>query len=455
MQASLDYAREQRDRFVEQLDQFLRIPSISTLPEYAPEVHRAAEWLTEHLARIGLEHAQIFETSGHPIVYADWLHADGAPTVLIYGHYDVQPVDPVDDWVTPPFEPNVRDGLIYARGTTDDKGQVMVHAAALDAVMAAAGRLPINVRLIIEGEEEVGSQSLSAFVVEQRDMLKADSILISDTTFLTAQIPSIPYSLRGLAGAEIHVYGPKHDLHSGGYGGTVHNPAVALAEIIAALHDEDGRVAIPGFYDRVRELSQAEREQLARVPYSLENWQQATGVKKPWGESEYTLVERTGVRPTCEINGMWSGFQGEGGKTIIPAEAHAKITMRLVANQSPHEILQLFSQYVMSIAPDDVTVSVQLESDMAWPASTAIDSREIVIAHRIYRTVWGIDPVLVPGGGSIPVVATLQQELGVPVVLMGFGLPDSGVHAPNECFSLDQFHRGIEAVIRYYYALAE
>jgi acetylornithine deacetylase/succinyl-diaminopimelate desuccinylase-like protein len=455
MQASLDFAREQRDRFVEQLDHFLRIPSISTLPEYAPEIHRAADWLTVQLTRIGLENAHVFETVGHPIVYADWLHAAGAPTVLIYGHYDVQPVDPLDAWVTPPFEPSMRDGLLYARGSTDDKGQVMIHLAALESVMAADGQFPINIKLLIEGEEEIGSTSLDDFVPAQRTLLEADSILISDTTFLTAELPSIPYSLRGLAGAEIHVYGPKHDLHSGGYGGTVHNPAVALAEIIASLHDADGRVAIPGFYDQVRHLSPAEREVLAQVPYSVENWQQATGVEKPWGEPGYSLIERTGVRPTCEINGMWSGFQGKGGKTIIPAEAHAKITMRLVANQNPSEVLQLFTQYVMSIAPDDVVVQVEAAPDSAWPASTPIDSREIVTAHGIYQTVWGIAPVLAPGGGSIPVVATLQKELGVPVVLMGFGLPDSGVHAPNEHFSLEQFHKGIEAVIRYYYALAE
>lgn len=454
MQKSLDYSRTKRADFLEQLVDFLRIPSISTLPEYSSEVARAAEWLATELKRIGMENIEVYTTPGHPIVYSDLLHNESAPTILIYGHYDVQPVDPIEEWASPPFEPTTRDGKIYARGSTDDKGQVFMQIKALEACLHENGRLPVNVKVIFEGEEESGSVHLDNWIQEHAEMLAANTVLISDSSWLNVDQPTIPYSLRGIAAAEIHVYGPNHDLHSGGYGGTVHNPASALARIIAALHDQDGHVTIPGFYDRVRILSQDERAELQRVPRHLEDWQRETGLEKPWGEPGYSLIERTGTRPTCEVNGMWSGFTGTGGKTIIPAEAHAKITMRLVANQDPLEIQQLFSKYVMSLAPDDLSVAVETSPDVGWPATTPIDCAEMKAAKNVYQTVWGTDPVFIPGGGSIPVVATLQRALDIPVVLMGFGLPDSGVHAPNEWLSLDQLEKGIEALIRYYYALA-
>lgn len=455
MQAALDYAHSHRDQFLAQLNDLLRIPSISTLADYAHEVRHAAEWVAAELRRIGMEHVQIIETPRHPAVYADWLHAgDDAETVLVYAHYDVQPVDPIELWITPPFEPTIRDGKLYARGSVDDKGQLVLHLNALEALMSAEGRLPVNVKILFEGEEEIGSPNLDAVILDKREMLAASSVLISDTSFSGIGKPAIPYSVRGIAAVDVSIYGPKTDLHSGGYGGTVNNPATALARIISKLHDDEGRVLIPGFYDQVRVLSQEEREALHAAAFSLESWQQETGLVKPWGEPEFSLRERTGVRPTVEVNGMWSGFQGEGSKTIIPAEAHAKFTMRLVADQEPQEVIDLFKAYVESIAPDDLRVVITPHTDLCWPASTPIDVKEIKAATEVYKAIWGVPPVLVPSGGSIPVVASLRKELGVPVIMMGFGMPDSGAHAPNEHFHLDQFHNGCDAIIRYYHALA-
>lgn len=454
LQAAIDYAREREARYLDGLFEFLSIPSISTLPEYRAEVVRAAGWVAESLTRIGMQHVEICQTPGHPIVYADWLNAgDGAPTILIYGHYDVQPVDPVELWVSPPFRPEIRDGRIYARGATDDKGQVAIHLKALESVLGATGTLPLNVKVLIEGEEESGSEHLEAFVREHTDLLRADSALISDSSFLVEGQPSIPYSVRGLAAAEVRVRGPKTDLHSGGYGGTVRNPATALATMIAKIHDDQGRIQIPQFYDRVRALSEAERTALRNVPYTLEQWQRETGMTKPWGEPDYTLVERFGARPTCEVNGLWGGFQGEGSKTIIPSEAGAKFTMRLVPDQDPDEITQLFTEFIKSIAPDDLSVEVIVQ-DNCWPAITELDIPEIEAASHAYQAVWGVPPVFYRGGGSIPIVATLQQVLKTPVLLMGFGYPDAGVHAPNEWFGVDQFRMGIESIIRMYALLA-
>ncbi len=456
LSSALDHVHASREESVLRLVELLRIPSISTLPEYQSRVQQAAAWLAAELEAAGMEHVQAIQTEGNPLIYADWLNAGTSrPTILFYGHYDVQPVDPLDLWKTPPFEPSIRDGSIYARGATDDKGQVVMQVRALTSMLSSGGELPVNARVIFEGEEETGSLSLSRFVPCNRELLATDSILISDSSFILPDRPSIPYSVRGIASAEVHVRGPKTDLHSGGYGGTVRNPAAALAAIIAAMHDEQGRVQVPGFYDRVRAVSEEEREALRRVPYTLRDWQTATGLEKPWGEAGYSLIEQTGVRPTCEVNGMWSGFQGEGSKTIIPAEAHAKFTMRLVPDQDPDEIAQLFADYVASLAPDSLQVAVELPRDNCWPAVTPIDSPEIRAASAVYETVWGIPPVLVPGGGSIPIVAAFQRELQASVVMMGFGLPDSGVHAPNECFNLTQYQRGIEALVRYCYLLAE
>jgi acetylornithine deacetylase/succinyl-diaminopimelate desuccinylase-like protein len=438
---------------VTQLTELLSIPSISTLPEHAADIRRAAEWLAADLTRSGLKNVQMMPTGGHPIVYAEWLEAgDQAPTVLIYGHYDVQPVDPIDLWHSPPFTPAIRNGAIYARGATDDKGPVIAVVKALEAMLAANGRLPLNVKLLIEGEEESASVNLDRFVLAHKILLAADSVMISDTGFLAPGQPAISYSVRGIAAAEVRVSGPKNDLHSG-YGGTVliRRP---LAAIIAAMHDETGRVRIPGFYDAVRPLSPQEQEALQQVPYSLEQWQAETGMEIPWGEPGYSLKERIGARPTCEVNGIWGGFQGAGSKTIIPAEATAKFTMRLVSDQDPAEILRLFTDYVMSLAPKDLRVEV-IPQEGCWPAITPIDTPEIAAAVKTYQAVWGVPPVFLRGGGSLPIVATFQKELGAPVVLLGIDLPDSGVHGPNEFFSLDQFYRGIEAVIHYCHYLKE
>ncbi len=450
---ALDCARANRGPYLDQLFELLRIPSISTLPEHRPDIQLAAEWLAGDMKRMGLKNVQVRPTDGNPVVYGEWLEAGGAPTVLIYGHYDVQPVDPLGLWLSSPFEPEIRGGEIYARGASDDKGQALVHLKAIESTLSAHGRLPVNVKLILEGEEEIGSPSLEAFVLRNKELLAADSGLISDGRIISAEQPSIVYALRGMTYMEIRVTGPKRDLHSGSYGGTVYNPAQIVAEIVAALHNEDGSITIPGFYDKVLPLSDAERVALSEVPYTLGQWQEETGLEIPWGESDYTLLERIGARPTCEVNGMWGGFQGEGGKTIIPAEAGAKISMRLVPEQDPDEIARLFTEYVTSLAPDTAQLEV-IQHTGGWASITPIDCPEIQAAARAYKATWGKDPVFTREGGSIPIVATFQKELGMPVVLMGFGLDDN-VHAPNEHFREEFFYRGIETAIHYYYYLAE
>ncbi len=450
---ALEHARANRARYREQYFDLLRKPSISTLSEHRTDIQQTAEWLATDMVRAGLQGVQVIPTPGNPLVYGEWLGAGrDAPTVLVYGHYDVQPVDPVDQWLSPPFEPVERDGLVYARGASDDKGQMFLHIKAAESLLATGGA-PVNLKFIFEGEEEVGSPSLEPFVLEHADLLAADSALISDGRIISPSQPSLVYGLRGMTYMEVRVHGPRRDLHSGSYGGTVHNPAQVLAEIIAALHDAEGRVTIPGFYDRVRLLSPDERAALSRVPYTLEQWQEETGLEQPWGEPEYTLLERAGARPTCEVNGIWGGFQGEGGKTIIPARAGAKISMRLVPDQDPHEVARLFTDYVRSLAPSDVQIEV-IQLTGGWPAITPIDSPEMRAAARAYEVIWGVPPVFTREGGSIPIVATFQNRLKAPVVLMGFGLDDN-VHSPNEHFSLDHFYRGIDTVIHYYHYLAE
>lgn len=451
---ALEHAHNNHENYREQLFDLLRIPSISTLSEHRPDIVRTAEWIAENMRQAGLDNVQILPTNGNPVIYGDWLHAGAdAQTVLVYGHYDVQPVDPVNLWDTPPFEPTVRDGKVYARGASDDKGQMFLHIKAVESMLAAEGKLPVNVKMLYEGEEEIGSPNLEPFVLAHLDMLAANSGLISDGRIITEKQPSIVYALRGMTYMEIRVKGPKRDLHSGSYGGSVHNPAQVVAEMIAAMHDESGLVTIPGFYDDVRELSQAERDALKRVPYTLEQWQDETGLKsQPWGEAEYTLIERVSARPTCEVNGIYGGFQGEGGKTIIPAMAGAKISMRLVPDQDPNKIARIFTDYVKSMCPEDCELEV-IQHTGGWPAITPIDSAEMRAASAAYQETWGVEPVYTREGGSIPIVATFQKKLGAPVVLMGFGLDDN-VHSPNEHFSLDLFYKGIDTVIRYYYALA-
>ncbi|GAB4478593.1 MAG: dipeptidase [Anaerolineae bacterium] len=449
---ALAHARSSREAYLAQLLDFLRIPSISTLPEHKPDIERAADWLVAEMQRIGLANVSTYPTEGHPIVYGEWLGAGAsAPTVLVYGHYDVQPVDPLDLWTSPPFDPQIRDGEVYARGASDDKGQMFLHLKAVESMLAADGALPVNVKFLFEGEEETGSTHLTPFVLAHKDLLAADSVLISDSRILGPEQPSIVYALRGLCYMEIKVRGPKRDLHSGSYGGSVYNPAQLVADIIAALHDRNGTIQIPGFYDRVRPLTSEERAALARVPYTVEMWADETGLKYPWGEQEYTLLERIGARPTCEVNGIYGGFQGQGGKTVIPAEAGAKISMRLVADQDPDEIARLFTEFVKGFIPPDYQLEV-LYHGGGFPAITPIDSAEMQAAARAFEATWGVPPVFTREGGSIPITAVFQNDLGAPVVLMGFGLDDN-IHSPNEHFRLENFYRGIDTVIHYYHNL--
>lgn len=452
--SAISYANDHRQQSLTQLKQFLRIPSISTLSEHEEDMQHAAKWLAEALQQIGLEHVEISPTGGHPIVYADWLHAPEAPTVLLYGHYDVQPADPLELWHTPPFEPTEREGNLYARGSSDDKGQLFIHLKALEALMQSAAGLPVNIKCMFEGEEEVGGENLEPWIKANRERLSADVAVISDTHILSEEQPTIVYGLRGLSYLEVHVTAAKSDLHSGIYGGAVHNPIQALAELIAQLHDENGSVAVPGFYNKVLPLDEAERAELARIPYTEETLIHETGVTKAWGESEYSVVERVSARPTLEMNGIWGGFAGEGAKTVLPAKAGAKLSMRLVPNQEPNEIAELVSEHLKRLAPPTVHIEVR----NLHGGDGAIIPRDIPpmqAAHAAYEETFGVAPIFVREGGSIPVVAALQKLLGMHTVLLGFGLPDDNLHAPNEKMSIAMFYKGIETAIRFYEKLGK
>lgn len=453
MSASHDYARQHGERFLNQLFDLIRIPSVSTLPERAADVRRAADWLASDMRRIGLRNVEVIPTGGHPIVYGEWLGAGPqAPTVLVYGHYDVQPAEMADGWDSEPFEPVVRDGFIYARGASDDKGQVFAHIKAAEALLASGGS-PVNLKFIIEGEEEVSSIHLGDFVNRNIDRLKADVCVISDTGMPDINQPAICYSLRGLTYMELHVWGPAHDLHSGSYGGSVHNPAQALAEIIAALHAPDGSIAVPGFYDDVLPLSADERAELNKRGMTEDVWRAETGAQTPWGEAGYSIEERIGARPTLEINGMASGFYGEGSKTVLPARALAKISCRLVAKQNPQRIYELVRDHVARITPPTVQSEVRL-LHTGEPAYTDINTPAMQAAVAAYDKGWGAPPVFIRGGGSIPIVADFQSKLNVPVVLLGFGLTGDGPHGPNEHFSIEMFHKGIATAICFFEEIA-
>lgn len=442
-----DYAESHRTEFLDELKDFLRIPSVSTLPEHKEDMQRAAEWVADQLRMAGMERIEIFPTPGHPIVYANWNGAPGAPIVLIYGHYDVQPVDPVDEWQTLPFEPTLRGDNLVARGASDDKGQVFVHIKVMEAMRQAYnGKLPLNIKFLIEGEEEIASKHLDAFIESHQDLLRADVTVISDGAILTPEQPSIVYGLRGMTYVEIEVKGPRSDLHSGGYGGTVHNPAQALCEIIAALHNADNSVAVPGFYDKVRPLDPAERAALANVPFSVEEWQRQTGAPQPWGEADYTLHERIGARPTLEVNGLVSGFTGVGSKTVLPAKALAKVSCRLVPDQDPYEIEELVRARVKALTPPDVTSEVR-GLNYAYPSVVPINSPAMDVAIAAYERGFGAKPVFMREGGTLPIVATLQRLFNAPVLLIGFGLHDDNAHAPNEKFWLPGFYKGITTSI--------
>jgi acetylornithine deacetylase/succinyl-diaminopimelate desuccinylase-like protein len=454
MNSVVDFINVNRDRYVDELKQYLAIPSVSALPQHAADVRRAAEWTMESLRGAGLQNAKLIETPGHPVVYADWLNAPGKPTILFYGHYDVQPVDPVELWTSPPFDATVRDGEIYARGAADDKGQVFMHIKAVEAHLKQAGSLPLNIRFFIEGEEEVGSVHLDDFVRSHKQDLAADVVVISDSPMFDRGIPSICYGLRGLAYFQIDLRGTKSDLHSGSFGGAVANPAFVLAQILAQMKDRGGRVRIPGFYDDVRELSEAERAEWQKLPFNETKYRKELGAPKLFGESGYSTLERVWARPTFEVNGLLSGFTGDGAKTVLPATAMAKVSMRLVPDQHPDKVAQLFEDYLRKVAPKTVELKVtRMHGGKPWMAE--FDNKFVRAAGRAIEKGFGKPPVFNREGGSIPVVSTFQEELGVPSVLFGVGLPDENAHAPDERLDLGNFHNGIIASAYLYQEIAE
>src|SRR5688572_5378143 len=444
MNSVIDFINTNRDRYVDELKEYLAIPSISALPQHQADVRRCAEWTADELRRIGMQNVRLIETPGNPVVYGDWMGAEGAPTILFYGHYDVQPVDPLELWDSPPFEATVRDGEIYARGSADDKGQVFMHFKAIEAHLKQNGKLPVNIRIILEGEEEVGSANLDNFIKAHKDELRADVVVISDSPMFDRGIPSICYGLRGLVYFQIDLRGTKSDLHSGSFGGAVANPAYVLAGILAQMKDRGGRIKIPGFYDDVVELRAEERDQWKRLPFNEKRYAKELGAPRLFGESGYTTLERVWARPTFEVNGILSGFTGEGAKTVIPAVAMAKVSMRLVPNQDPDKIAQLFEDYVKKVAPKTVDVKVtRMHGGKPW--MTDFDNQFVQAAGRAIEKGFGKTPVFNREGGSIPVVATFQEILGLPSVLFGVGLPDENAHAPNEKLDLGNFHGGIIA----------
>jgi acetylornithine deacetylase/succinyl-diaminopimelate desuccinylase-like protein len=441
MSAVATYLKENRPRHLEQLKQLLRIPSISNDPEKAGDIRRAAEWVCTRLKEAGCTTAEIHSTEGHPIVYGEWLGAPGKPTFLVYGHYDVQPVDPLDLWKSPPFEPDIRDDRIYARGASDDKGQLIIHVNALEAHLKTSGTCPVNVKFLIEGEEEIGSAHLVPYVEANKDKLKCDAVVVSDTAMFAKNVPSICYGLRGLAYLQVDIRGTDGDLHSGTFGGAVINPAFALAHMLAQLKDAKGKVRVPGFYDKVIKLTTAERKAFASLPHSDAKYKKSIGAPELFGEPGYTTLERTWARPTLEINGIWGGFTGEGAKTVIPAEAHAKISCRLVPNQTPKEIARKVETYLKKIAPKAVKVKVRnLHGGDGWLAPT--DHPALVSAGEAVRRSFGKKPVFMREGGSIPIIAAFDKILKVPAVLLGIGLHDDNLHAPNEKLDLDNFYKG-------------
>src|SRR6187397_2473995 len=450
----IDFINTNRDRYVEELKEYLAIPSISALPEHAPDVKRAAEWSADEMRRIGMQNVRLIETPGFPVVYGDWLGAEGAPTILFYGHYDVQPVDPLDLWESPPFEATIRDGEIYARGSADDKGQVFMHFTAIEAPLKQNGKLPVNLRVILEGEEEVGSANLDNFVKGHKEELAADVVVISDSTMFDRGVPSITYGLRGLVYFQIDLRGTKSDLHSGSFGGAVANPAFVLGQILAQMKDKGGRIKIPGFYDDVRALQDEERAEWKKLPFNETRYRKELGAPKLFGESGYTTLERVWARPTFEVNGLLSGFTGDGAKTVIPATAMAKVSMRLVPDQLPDKVAEQFEAYLKKVAPRTVSVTLtRMHGGRPW--MTEFDNKYVRAAGKAIERGFGQAPVFNREGGSIPVVSTFQQELGLPSVLFGVGLPDENAHAPDERLDLGNFHNGIIASAYLYQEISQ
>jgi acetylornithine deacetylase/succinyl-diaminopimelate desuccinylase-like protein len=453
MDALTRYLTDHESRFVDDLSACLRIPSVSAQPAHRDDMKRCAEFLAEHLRAIGMTRAEVMATGGHPVVYAEWLGAPGRRTVLVYGHYDVQPPEPLELWKSPPFEPVVRDGKLFARGAVDDKGQVFMHLKAIEAHFQVHGKLPVNLKLVIEGEEEVGSEHLGDFLRAHRAMLDADVIVVSDTAMLGPDQPALCYALRGILYTQIEVDGPGHDLHSGHFGGAVQNPANALAAIIAALKDGDGRITVPGFYDRVRAVSPREREAFRALPFDERAYLAESGAPEGFGERGWSTLERATVRPTLDVNGLWSGYQGEGSKTVLPAKAGAKVSMRLVPDQDPAELFPRFETYVKKLAPPGVRVRV-LDLHHATPWITEPDHPMLEAARRALARAWKKPAAMMREGGSIPVMATFHETHGLPCILIGFGLDDDNVHAPNEKFSLSSYHGGTKSIAYLYEELA-
>ena len=447
--SAVDFARQNQSRFLEELKALLRIPSVSTDPAHKEDTRHAAEVLEAELKRIGMENTKLIETAGHPLVYADWLHAPGKPTAILYGHYDVQPPDPLDEWLSPPFEPTERNGNLYARGAVDDKGQMYMHVKALESLLAADSKLPLNVRVILEGEEEVGGEGIASFVASHPPELKADFVLVSDTEMFAPGLPTLCVGLRGMIYTEIEVRGAKTDLHSGMYGGAAPNPFVALAQIIAKLKDESGRILIPGIYDAVEPPSTEELAAWKSLPFDEEHYRQTeVGSRELTGEAGYSVLERTWARPSLDVHGMPGGFTGAGAKTVIPAKAVAKVSIRLVPAMTPTESFRLYREYIRQVTPPGVDVEVRLiHSGDACLIPT--DNPYIRAATTALKEIWGKDTVFIRSGGSIPIVGDFARHLGLPSVMMGFGLPDDNLHAPNEKFQILNFYQGIDSIIRF------
>src|SRR3984885_2629721 len=448
-----NYVEQNKQRLLDELFDLLRFPSVSADPKYKPEVLKAANYVAEKLVAAGAENVEVCETAGNPIVYGEKIIDASKPTVLVYGHYDVQPADPIELWKTPPFEPTIRDGKIYARGACDDKGQFYMHVKAFELMMQT-NTLPCNIKFMIEGEEEVGSSNLAIFVKENKSRLKADVVLISDTSMLSMEHPSLETGLRGLSYMEVEVTGPNRDLHSGVYGGAVANPITMLAKMIASCHDENNHITIPGFYDKVVELTPAERALMAAAPYNEAEYKKDLGVSELWGEKGYTTNERTGIRPTIELNGIWGGYTGEGAKTVLPSKATAKISARLAPNQSSTVITEKLLRYFKRIAPKGVTVKAE-EYHRGEPYMTPIDSDAFRAAAKAIEATFHKTPIPVRGGGSIPICALFEKELGIKIVFMGFGLDSDNLHSPNEKFDLRNFYKGIETIPYFHQFFAE
>jgi acetylornithine deacetylase/succinyl-diaminopimelate desuccinylase-like protein len=453
MQAWKEYQAENKDRFLDELLELLRIPSVSAKSEHKDDMKKCAQTVQQRLLEAGADKTEIFETEGHPIVYGEKITDPSKPTVLVYGHYDVQPADPLELWHSGPFEPVIKDGKIYARGACDDKGQFYMHVKALET-MVKTNSLHTNIKFLIEGEEEVGSPNLGKFITSHKELLKADVILISDTAMISMDTPSIDIGVRGLSYIQVEVTGPNRDLHSGVYGGAVANPITMLAKMIASCHDENNHITIPGFYDDVVNATDEERAKMAEAPFSVEEYMKDLGVSAVWGEKGYSPNECTGIRPTIELNGIWGGYTGEGAKTVLPSKAFAKISARLVPNQSSHTITEKLLNYFKSIAPAGVTVKAE-EHHGGEPYMTPIDSKAYKAAAAAIKATFAKDPIPVRGGGSIPICALFEKELGIKIVFMGFGLDSDNLHSPNEKYDIVNFYKGIETIPYFHQYFAE